>query len=60
MMSLFRARYLLLVLCGEDHPEMATCDSNIAIILHSMKEYKHSLTFLTSTLAIHNKSVPVK
>ena len=50
-----RARYLLLLMFGEDHPEMATCDSNIAIILHTIKYYKNSLQFLKSTQKIHEK-----
>lgn len=40
---------------GEDHPEMATIDSNIAIILHAIKDYKNSLRFLESTKRIHEK-----
>ena len=40
---------------GEDHPEMATCDSNIAIILHTIRDYKNSLLFLESTKKIHEK-----
>ena len=50
-----RARYLLLLIYGEDHPEMATCDSNIAIILHSIKDYRNSHTFLANALVIQNK-----
>ena len=50
-----RARYLLLLMFGEDHPEMATCESNIAIILHTIKDYKNSLRFLESTKRIHEK-----
>lgn len=50
-----RARYLLLLMFGEDHPEMATCDSNIAIILHTIRDYKNSLLFLESTKRIHEK-----
>lgn len=42
---------------GKNHPEMATCDSNIVIILNSVKDYKNSLFFLSNTLLIHNKSV---
>ena len=51
-----RARYLLLLIYGEDHPEMATCDSNIAIIFQSLKDYKNSLAFLSNALIIQNKS----
>lgn len=52
-----RARYLLVLAFGEDHPEMATCDSNIAIILHSVKDYKNSHSFLSNSLVVHNKLV---
>ena len=45
----------MLLIYGEDHPEMATCDSNIAIILHSIKDYKNSLVFLSNALVIQNK-----
>ena len=56
MMMSCRARYLLVLVFGEDHPEMATCDSNIAIILHTLKDYKNSHHFLFNTLTIHTKS----
>ncbi|KAJ8367901.1 hypothetical protein SKAU_G00079290 [Synaphobranchus kaupii] len=31
---LYRSRYLMLLVCGEDHPEMALLDSNIGLVLH--------------------------
>lgn len=50
-----RARYLLLLMYGEDHPEMATVDSNIAIILHTLRDFENSLRFLESTREIHER-----
>lgn len=54
-MYVYRARYLLKLLYGEDHPEMATCDSNIAIILHAIDDHKNALLFLDSALKVHEK-----
>ena len=50
-----RARYLILLVYGEDHPEMATCDSNIAVVLLSIKDYKNALLFFESTLCLYKK-----
>ncbi|XP_037123717.1 clustered mitochondria protein homolog isoform X2 [Syngnathus acus] len=52
---LYRARYLMLLVCGEDHPEMALLDSNIGLVLHSVMEYDLSLRFLENALAINSK-----
>ncbi|XP_026082215.1 clustered mitochondria protein homolog isoform X1 [Carassius auratus] len=52
---LYRARYLLLVVCGEDHPEMALLDSNIGLVLHGVMEFDLSLRFLENALAINSK-----
>ncbi|XP_061683095.1 clustered mitochondria protein homolog isoform X1 [Syngnathoides biaculeatus] len=52
---LYRARYLMLLVCGEDHPEMALLDSNIGLVLHSVMEYDLSLRFLENALAINTK-----
>ncbi|KAK7156484.1 hypothetical protein R3I94_006521 [Phoxinus phoxinus] len=52
---LYRARYLMLVVCGEDHPEMALLDSNIGLVLHGVMEYDLSLRFLENALAINSK-----
>ncbi|TRY92541.1 hypothetical protein DNTS_024548 [Danionella cerebrum] len=52
---LYRARYLMLVVCGEDHPEMALLDSNIGLVLHGVMEYDLSLRFLENALAINTK-----
>uniref|UniRef100_A0A4W5Q4B3 Clustered mitochondria protein homolog n=1 Tax=Hucho hucho TaxID=62062 RepID=A0A4W5Q4B3_9TELE len=52
---LYRARYLMLMVCGEDHPEMALLDSNIGLVLHGVMEYDLSLRFLENALAINSK-----
>uniref|UniRef100_A0A8B9HAW3 Clustered mitochondria protein homolog n=1 Tax=Astyanax mexicanus TaxID=7994 RepID=A0A8B9HAW3_ASTMX len=52
---LYRARYLMLMVCGEDHPEMALLDSNIGLVLHGVMEYDLSLRFLENALSINSK-----
>ncbi|XP_058857010.1 clustered mitochondria protein homolog isoform X1 [Acipenser ruthenus] len=52
---LYRARYLMLQVCGEDHPEMALLDSNIGLVLHGVMEFDLSLRFLENALAINSK-----
>ncbi|XP_031429057.1 clustered mitochondria protein homolog isoform X2 [Clupea harengus] len=52
---LYRARYLMLMVCGEEHPEMALLDSNIGLVLHGVMEYDLSLRFLENALAINSK-----
>ncbi|KAG7221047.1 hypothetical protein INR49_017715 [Caranx melampygus] len=52
---LYRARYLMLLVCGEDHPEMALLDSNIGLVLHGVMEYDLSLRFLENALTINTK-----
>uniref|UniRef100_A0A7N5ZS02 Clustered mitochondria protein homolog n=1 Tax=Anabas testudineus TaxID=64144 RepID=A0A7N5ZS02_ANATE len=52
---LYRARYLMLMVCGEDHPEMALLDSNIGLVLHGVMEYDLSLRFLENALTINTK-----
>ena len=42
---LYRARYLCLLVCGENHPELALIDSNIGLILHAVGEYDISLRY---------------
>ena len=61
---LYRARYLALIVCGENHPEVALLDSNISLILHAVGEYELSLRFLDKALALNiryygNKSLKV-
>ncbi|CAN9511615.1 unnamed protein product [Ophioblennius macclurei] len=52
---LYRARYLMLMVCGEDHPEMALLDNNIGLVLHGVMEYDLSLRFLENALSINSK-----
>lgn len=52
---LYRSRYLLILVYGEDHPEMALLDSNIGLVLHGVMEYDLSLRFLESALTINGK-----
>ncbi|KAL4647618.1 hypothetical protein GN956_G8052 [Arapaima gigas] len=52
---LYRARYLMLLVCGEDHPEMALLDSNIGLVLHGVMEYDLSLRFLENALLVNSK-----
>lgn len=50
---LYRARYLAVIVCGENHPEVALLDSNISLILHAVGEYELSLRFLEKALALN-------
>ncbi|GAB6026480.1 hypothetical protein CHUAL_012906 [Chamberlinius hualienensis] len=52
---LYRARYLTLLVCGEQHPEMALLDSNIGLVLHAVGEYDLSLRFLENSLHLNIK-----
>ena len=50
---LYRARYLALLVTGENHPELALIDSNIGLILHAVGEYEISLRFLEKALQLN-------
>ncbi|KAI1724601.1 clustered mitochondria domain-containing protein [Ditylenchus destructor] len=52
---LYRARFLLLVAHGEDHPVMAQIDANIGIILYAVQEYEHAIKFLNNALKLYSK-----
>ncbi|KAJ9589792.1 hypothetical protein L9F63_027948, partial [Diploptera punctata] len=52
---LYRARYLALLVCGENHPEIALLDSNISLILHAVGEYELSLRFLEKARDLNKK-----
>ncbi|XP_075686925.1 clustered mitochondria protein homolog isoform X1 [Rhinoderma darwinii] len=52
---LYRARYLMLVTAGEDHPTMATLDSNIGLVLQAVLECDLSLRFLEKALEVNEK-----
>ena len=57
---LYRARYLLLVNYGEDHPEMSLIDSNLGLILQAACEYDYALKFLEKALESNKKYFGVK
>ncbi|KAG1650869.1 Clustered mitochondria [Nymphon striatum] len=57
---LYRARYLALLVCKENHPEVALLDSNIGLILHAVGEYDLSLRFLENALKLNIKYFSVK
>uniref|UniRef100_A0ABD2XNR3 Clustered mitochondria protein homolog n=1 Tax=Trichogramma kaykai TaxID=54128 RepID=A0ABD2XNR3_9HYME len=52
---LYRARYLALLVCSEDHPEIALLDSNISLILHAVGEYELALRFSEHALRLSNR-----
>ncbi|XP_062867426.1 clustered mitochondria protein homolog [Trichomycterus rosablanca] len=52
---LYRARYLMLLVCGEDHPEMALMDINIGLMLHGVMQCDLALKFLENALALTSK-----
>lgn len=52
---LYRARYLSLLLCGEDHPQVAFIDSMLGLVLHGLMEYGLSQKFLENALGLISK-----
>ncbi|KFD53048.1 hypothetical protein M513_06164 [Trichuris suis] len=52
---LYRSRYLVLMLNGEDHPEMALIDSNIGLMLYAVGELDFSMQFLRNALATNQR-----
>ncbi|VDK79802.1 unnamed protein product [Litomosoides sigmodontis] len=50
---LYRARYLLLLMHGENHPFMAEIDANIGVILYAVQEFDDALKFLQNALKLH-------
>ncbi|MCP9258690.1 Clustered mitochondria protein [Dirofilaria immitis] len=50
---LYRARYLLLIIHGENHPFMAEIDSNIGVILYAVQEFDDALKFLQNALKLY-------
>jgi protein TIF31 len=52
---LYRARYLLLVLNGEDHPEMSLIDSNLGIALQGAGDYENAAKFLEKAVELNKK-----
>lgn len=54
---LYRARYLALLCHGEDHPEIAQIDVNIALMLHAVEEFETSVLFIQNALRLNKKYV---
>uniref|UniRef100_A0A673BTG2 Clustered mitochondria (cluA/CLU1) homolog b n=1 Tax=Sphaeramia orbicularis TaxID=375764 RepID=A0A673BTG2_9TELE len=52
---LYRARYLTLLVCGEDHPQVALLDSMLGLVLHGLMEYELSQKFLQNALILTSK-----
>ncbi|XP_074529061.1 clustered mitochondria protein homolog [Halichoeres trimaculatus] len=52
---LYRARYLTLLVIGEDHPHVALLDTMLGLILHGLMEYDLSLKFLQNALTLTSK-----
>uniref|UniRef100_A0A8D3BCA0 Clustered mitochondria protein homolog n=1 Tax=Scophthalmus maximus TaxID=52904 RepID=A0A8D3BCA0_SCOMX len=52
---LYRARYLTLLVSGEDHPQVALLDSMLGLVLHGLMEYELSLKFLQNALNLTSK-----
>lgn len=50
---LYRAKYLMNVMYGDDHPDMAQINSTIGLVLHGLQEYDLSLTYLLDALRIN-------
>ena len=51
----YRARYLLVTVVGDQHPDVSLVDSNIGLILHAVGQYSLSLLFLENALALNKK-----
>ncbi|XP_035812469.2 clustered mitochondria protein homolog isoform X2 [Amphiprion ocellaris] len=52
---LYRARYLSLLVSGDDHPQVALLDSMLGLVLHGLMEYELSLKFLQNALILTSK-----
>lgn len=52
---LYRARHLLLLVHGEEHPQMGQIDANIGVILYLLQEYETALKFLNNALSLYQK-----
>lgn len=52
---LYRARYLLKLINGEDHPEMATIDQNIGLVLFFSGHWEQSENFFRNALLLFDK-----
>nr|XP_020491286.1 clustered mitochondria protein homolog [Labrus bergylta]XP_020491287.1 clustered mitochondria protein homolog [Labrus bergylta] len=52
---LYRARYLTLLIIGEDHPHVTLLDTMLGLVLYELMEYELSLKFLQSALISTSK-----
>ncbi|KAM7374511.1 hypothetical protein PAMP_007164 [Pampus punctatissimus] len=52
---LYRARYLALLVSGEDHPQVALLDNMLGLVLHGLMEYELSLKFLQNAFILTSK-----
>ncbi|KAK5610021.1 hypothetical protein CRENBAI_022394 [Crenichthys baileyi] len=52
---LYRARYLTLLVIGDDHPQIALLDSMLGLVLYNLMEYELSLKFLREALSLTSK-----
>ncbi|EDV22641.1 uncharacterized protein TRIADDRAFT_28748, partial [Trichoplax adhaerens] len=52
---MYRARYLTCLVFGEDHPDMATIDSNIGLILFATENSQNAIQFLINALEIQQR-----
>ena len=50
---LYRARYLLKLINGENHPEMATIDQNIGHVLYFSAQFEQAQRFFENALRLH-------
>ncbi|XP_029957381.1 clustered mitochondria protein homolog [Salarias fasciatus] len=52
---LYRARYLTLLVCGDDHPQVALLDSMLGLVLYGLLECELALKFLLNALKLTSK-----
>ncbi|CAM4854056.1 unnamed protein product [Rotaria socialis] len=50
---LCRARYIILICCGENHPQISLIDSNLGLILQSYGDYENALKFMEKSLQLN-------
>uniref|UniRef100_A0A3B3H675 Clustered mitochondria (cluA/CLU1) homolog b n=1 Tax=Oryzias latipes TaxID=8090 RepID=A0A3B3H675_ORYLA len=52
---LYRARYLTLLVSGEDHPHVALLDTMLGLVLYGLTKYELSVKFLQNALNLTSK-----
>lgn len=52
---LYRARYVALLCCSENHPDIALIDCNIGLLLYGIEDFDNSLRFLRKALQLNIK-----